>query len=298
MNKPNDLSLTNAQTIQPDGDRDAYFVIGDDRAQFAQGDTVAVAVSVNFTLRDGERTRGHAIPLHEIPLLRRLYSNGTVSLHTEWVPGVNRSVPMTRRMFEEETKRLVRAYTIPREAGQASKFFAEVYGETEADATKKLHAGMKALYDGWKALEKKAVAAFKKAGGDLATQPKGAIHGLLSKFFTVDDLEALIALVEPKTKTLENVDLASIEVDGDTGTEEAIPGDEIRQGLAAEMVKAGLSKAQADEMALCTIEAGHDLADDLLMTSSLAVEGVIDMKLAKKARKVAAAWAERQKVTT
>ncbi len=302
MKKPNDqIDIPNAQTINLDDGRDPYFVIGDDRAQFTTGEAVAAAVSVNMTMRDGERSRGHSIALHEVPLMRRLYGNGTVVLHTEWVPGVNRCVPLTRRMFEEETKRLVRTYTIPIANNNVNKIFAEVYGDTEADATKKLHEAMGKLFEGWKAIEKKALAAFKKAGGSLAGQPKGAIHGLLGKHFTTDDLESLIALIEPKAKTLESVELASIEIDEEATDEipENTDGNKVLLELTAELIRSGFTRIQADEIAILAIEAGPELADDLLAQSSLAGEdGKVDAKLAKKARKVTAAWAESQKVKT
>ncbi len=258
--------------------QEPYFIIGEEFADRSAGPTVAIAVSVNFDLIDGNRRRGHAIPLHEVPMLRRLYANGEFKLLTSWVPAVDRRRTLTQGQFTDEMKRLAESYVIP---SPKRDLFAEVYGTTPSDQMLKLHAGMRAIYEGWTALWAEALKRL-AATGRAGVHPH-MLHQLVGEVISVEEIERLVSLVEPLPSALASIKLDAINIqqdpatnapaettgEGQSGSTASDPMTRLIAGLEAD----GLDNQTAMEAATLAIEL-PDLTSEELGTQLAQLKGL------------------------
>jgi hypothetical protein len=169
---------------------------------------VAVAVNVNFELKDGQRERGHAIPIHIVPLLRRAHPGGVVKVLSAWARGVPRIRELTQEELKTELEGMMRGYGV-KLPGQAASLLAEVYGATEAEQLRNLHAKMGQVYRAWVDLERQGRERLAKKF------PKEhfselAIHGLLSQVISDEEMNALVTLIEPEREELEEIQLPEL----------------------------------------------------------------------------------------
>lgn len=122
-------------------DQERLSFVSDDH-RVAEGGTVAIAISVGVDIRDGTRTRGGVVSIHEIPLLRRIYPEGSmIELRTEWQPAIDRRVFLTRDQLvgdpkegDGELQRLRRSYVIPLQGGGRRDLLQEVFGGESPEA--------------------------------------------------------------------------------------------------------------------------------------------------------------------
>jgi hypothetical protein len=226
---------------------------------------VGVAVNVNFELRDGAKSRGHAISLHEIPLMRRLYAAGTLTILPDWVPATPRLRGLTRGQLEAELERLRGSYILPREGGKAD-LVAEVYGPSQADQLRTLRAHMITLKNGWLALEAKAKNRAHAAG----IQPAHPLEwpAIVAAHITGDEIEALVRMIEPIPDTLDTIEIDPI----DLSAPAAVPAVSAQQGLpvgddddepldpvlqlSKNLEESGLTRQVADTIAMVAVEMG------------------------------------------
>lgn len=169
---------------------------------------VAIAVNVNFELKDGSKERGHAMPIHVIPLLRRAHPDGVVKVISQWSRGIPRTKELTQGELKTELENLTRSFggKLP---GQAASILAEVYGATEVEQLNNLHAKMREVFHAWVKLE--------RIGRDRLKQkyPKQAfselaVHGMLSEVITDEELNGLVTLIEPERRELDSIELPEL----------------------------------------------------------------------------------------
>ncbi len=169
---------------------------------------VAMAVNVNFELDDGPKRRGHAIPLHAIPLMRRMFPNGVVKALSYWPRGIDRCRTLNQDQLKKELETLTRSYGVKR-AGETSTILAEVYGTTEVDQLRNLHAKMKEIALAWKRLEHEAMGRLPiKFPG--VTHTELELHGVTSQVITDAEIEALVDIIEPSAKEVEALQLPDL----------------------------------------------------------------------------------------
>lgn len=217
------------------------FSVGDETSKRFNGRIIGVCVFVNVSHKNQGREGDACIPLYEVPLMRRLYERdgGTLTIRPNWVPSIPRHRVLTDVLFDDkntqeaealgELNRLRRTYLL-RNSGQVVDLMAEVYGATKAEQARNLQKGMKEIFDGWKALYESAKARVYAKREDL----KGEVMALFDtnedvtvKVFqatldawmleltglelTVNELEELVNLVDPRAKGLEDYTLDGID---------------------------------------------------------------------------------------
>ncbi len=202
-----------------------FYVVGDEPSGRQMGDTDVrtMQVSVNLDLRS-DREFSSARPLHEIPLLMKLYKDrlgGSVTIKSDWAPALSRKVAFTREMLKRELVRLNETYTIPLEKG-AINLVEMVYG---ADADTKLFKKMHEMFILWVALEKRLRAevepALKKSFADrnaeMASQ-RGkntfliALEQAMWERLVPKDIEEIVKIAFPDESLMEDISMDGIEI--------------------------------------------------------------------------------------
>lgn len=235
---------------------------------------VAVAVSINFNLKDGQKERGHGMVLHEVPLMRRMHPGGVVDVLPYWPPGVERTRKLTQEALKNELERLGRAYGSKR-PGQTASLLQEVYGSTESEQLLNLHAKMAKVAAGWRALEQTGAArlATKYPGRDIHPLE---FQGLLSEVITADEIEELVAIIEPQRKDLAEIDLPELDLSKSSPIAPGEQGGRITSGSAlGSMTDEGGDGDDTDPVDWMTAELKTRLklsGEDALAVASLIVE--------------------------
>lgn len=252
---------TNDATTKPEPQVDAYFEGVIDRGSERK---VAFAVNVNMELQDGQKQRGHACPIHVIPLMRRMHPGGVVTVKAKWARNIPRTAELTQQELKNELEGLTNSYgkKLP---GQAASYLAEVYGATEADQLRNLHAKMRDVYLAWKKLEAKGLQRVKERfpGQSFSTY---ALHGIIGDVLTDDEMNELVALIEPEREELEEIQLPDLEAitaeDSDEGAESGETDEDATEWLTAELVsRLKLSEQDAISITALVIDCG-DLDPD------------------------------------
>lgn len=198
---PNDT----APTTTPEPQIEAYFEGVVDRGSQKK---VAVAVNVNFELKDGQKERGHSIPIHVIPLIRRMHPNGVVIVKAKWARNIPRTVELTQEELKSELEGLARSYG-QKMPGQMASYLAEVYGATEVDQIKNLHAKMGQVWHAWLKLEeigrKRVKEKFPR--DNFSTY---ALHGVIGDVLTDDEMAELVHIIEPEQEQLAAIQLPDL----------------------------------------------------------------------------------------
>lgn len=130
------------------------FVVGDAQAKRFNGKTVAFFVFVNCDMNSPTRGRTDGcFPIHELPLVRRMFQaeGGDITIRADWVAGIPRHRNVTDLVFRDEMARLRTFYQL-KNGTKVTELMTEVYGASEVEQTKKVHAKMKEVYFAWLAL--------------------------------------------------------------------------------------------------------------------------------------------------
>lgn len=198
---PNDT----AKSTTPMPEIEAYFEGAVDRGSQKK---VAVAVNVNFELKDGQKERGHAIPIHVIPLMRRMHPNGVVTVKAKWARNIARTVEITQEELKSELEGLTRSYgqKLP---GQMASYLAEVYGATEVEQLKNLHLKMGQVWHAWLKLEEIGRKRVKEKFPRDSFGPF-AMHGVIGDVLTDDELAELVHIIEPEKEQLAEIQLPEL----------------------------------------------------------------------------------------
>lgn len=265
------MSTNDAKSTTTEPQVEAYFEGIIDRGSEKK---VAVAVNVNFELKDGQKERGHAIPIHVIPLMRRMHPNGVVTVKAKWARNISRCVELTQSELKTELEGLTRSYgqKLP---GQAASYLAEVYGATEAEQLKNLHAKMREVYFGWIKLEAKALERVKEKFKGVTFSPY-ALHGVTGDVLTDEEVAELVHIIEPEEEKLEEIQLPeldqitkpSLSEGGDEDGDLANTDEDATQWLTAELVtRLKLTESEAITLTAMVIEYGDkDLEPERLAT--------------------------------
>lgn len=217
------------------------FSVGDETSKRVNGRIVGVGVYVNISHKIQGREGDAAIPIYEVPLMRRMYERdgGTITLRPNWVPSIPRHRLLTDALFDDkntneadsigELNRLRRTYLL-KNSGVAVDLMAEVYGATKAEQAKNLQKGMKAVFDGWMDLYLKAKGRVNEKRPDLEQQVLSLFPNdetvtqriydktleawmleLTGLEITINELEDLVNLVDPRAKGLDDYLLEGID---------------------------------------------------------------------------------------
>jgi hypothetical protein len=217
------------------------FSVGDEAAKRVNGRIVGVGVYVNISHKIQGREGDAAIPIYEVPLMRRMYERdgGTITLRPNWVPSIPRHRLLTDALFDDkntneaesigELNRLRRTYLL-KNSGSAVDLMAEVYGATKAEQAKNLQKGMKAIFEGWMDLYLKAKGRVNEKRPDLEQQVLSLFPSdetvtqriydktleawmleLTGLEITINELEDLVNLVDPRSKGLDDYLLEGID---------------------------------------------------------------------------------------
>lgn len=236
---------------------------------------VAVAINVNFELKDGQKERGHSIPIHAIPLVRRMHPNGVVVVKSKWARNISRCAELTQEELKMELEGLVRSYGM-KLPGQAASYLAEVYGATEVEQLKNLHSKMREVYHAWLKLEQVGLKRVKaKFPGENFTPY--ALTGIVGDVLTDEEMSALVDLIEPEREELDGIDLPELEaVSGITSEkdEDNTAADPVEDGVDAidwlsnELeTKLGLTQQESLSITAAVVEGdGADPSDAMLAT--------------------------------
>lgn len=229
---------------------------------------VAMAVNVNFELKDGQKERGHAVPLHCIPLMRRSHPGGVVKVVPDWARGITRLREMTQEELKHELEGLTRSYGQKR-AGEVASVLAEVYGPTEVTQLQTLHAKMAEVYRAWCALEHTA---YERLQAKFPGRSFGQLElmGLTGTVITQEEMEGLVNIIEPERKELAAIQLpelasigAAFTAAGDQSGDEDQPQDDPIDLMTAELeTLMNLSAQEALAVAALIVEAGDQDPDD------------------------------------
>lgn len=218
------------------------FSVGDESAKRLNGKIVGVIVSVNVSHKNREREGDAAIPIYEVPLMRRLYERegGTLVIRPNWVPSIPRHRVLTDALFDDgnpdeyeaigELPRLRRTYLLKNHQTKID-LMAEVYGATKAEQAKNLQNGMKDIWKAWTDLFAKKKLEVMANRPDLEDQvlslfpadtevTRRIFDATLEAYMleltgfelTVNELEALVNLVDPRAKGIEEYDLPGLDL--------------------------------------------------------------------------------------
>lgn len=262
---------------------------------------VAIAVNVNFELKDGQKERGHAIPVHVIPLMRRMHPGGVVKVLSQWARGVPRVKELTQEELKTELEGLMRSYGM-KMPGQAASIMAEVYGATEADQLRNLHAKMAEVYHAWVILEregrKRLAAKYKSKGFS-----ELAIHGMLSEVITDEELGGLVSIIEPEREELAEIQLPELSAittgdddadDDGEGGEGIVSEDEAITWLTTELeTVAKMPQQDALELTAMVIESGEKDPDDKRLGTFKCLQksdGTLHQKKAEQVKRILAKY--------
>jgi hypothetical protein len=195
--------------------------------QFGRSDgrVVRYQIFANVIVQNGggeSTSRGHAVALHEIPLLRRRYGNsGTVELLATWVSGVARVQGLTEAGCRDEESRLKKAYAAE---------FAHVYGGSNG-VPQTLWSKSNDLVKAWNEMQERCKRADRR--------------------MTVEDIERVVSVISPSEELLEVLEPVAQESLKTSEPGQSIDGnllqhligqevpDEKAQAFAAEVAKAG-----------------------------------------------------------
>jgi hypothetical protein len=209
MNQPK--NQTQAATIQ-----DPVFDNGNDAARRLTDPTVAIIVTVNLDVKRGTRTLSCNAPLHEIPLLRRMYAamGGTVTPNPHWLPGLRRRAKLSHSQLQDELRRLARLYVVPAEGGKRD-IMSEVYGATASDQLRNLRAKMIEAHDLWKAMESRIMADIRHAVAS-GTQPEYhrlEAESLIADRLNAKDIDKILRQIDPAEVAADEIELGELKGD-------------------------------------------------------------------------------------
>ncbi len=205
MNQPN---VSPAAQLAATG-KDPVFDNGNDAARRMTDPVVAIVVTVNLSIKNGQRTMSCSAPLHEVPLLRRLYTalGGTVTPRTDWVPGLRRRAKLTHAQLQDELRRLSEKYQIPTEGGKRD-IMAEIYGATGAERLRSLRNKMAEAHRGWGELETAAMVKIRAAG---KTYHRLEVESLISELLSEKDVDRLVRSLDPAEATADEIELTALD---------------------------------------------------------------------------------------
>jgi hypothetical protein len=188
---------------------DRAFVIGDASMQRATDPTVAVAVTVNIDVRNGDRAFSATATLHELPLLRRLYGaiGGTARPRTDWVPGIRRRSKLSHLQLQDELDRLSRKYVVAHESGTRD-IMSEVYGATGSVRLQSLRDKMRQAAQLWAEIETSAMDKVRASGREYH---KLETEAVIAEFLNEKDLEKIVRALDPAEVTADTIELDAIE---------------------------------------------------------------------------------------
>ncbi len=254
------MSTNDAKSTTTEPQVDAYFEGIIDRGAEKK---VAVAINVNFELKDGQKERGHAIPIHVIPLMRRMHPNGVVTVKAKWARNIPRTVELTQTELKTELEGLTRSYgqKLP---GQAASYLAEVYGATEAEQLRNLQKKMNEVWLAWRKLEAEAKKRVHEKFKGVTFSPY-ALHGVTGDVLTDEEVAALVHIIEPEEEKLEEIQLPELDAidrgepienageDADLGSTD----EDATEWLTAELVtRLKLTESEAITLTAMVIEYG------------------------------------------
>lgn len=279
------------------------------------GRAVAFAVNVNFELKDGTRERSHGVAIHEVPLLRRRYPDGTVKVMTEWPRGISRLRDLTMTELRSEHARLCLSYIYPTSPTTKRDLVAEVYGASPSEQIRNLAVGMKDVVLAFRALEvhAKQRLAVKYPGRVFS---EAEFHGATSEVITPEEMESLVKLIEPEADTLDHIeldpiDLGAVDAYGAAGPtaaqieavkkqaeqaaddeQDAAEANDPALRLMRDLVAKGLPQNDAAEVQTLALELPDGITDDLLVrvTYLQKGDGSLHINRALMVRKVIDAW--------
>lgn len=298
------------------------FAVGDEQAKRINGKVVGVIVSVNVSHKNREREGDAAIPIYEVPLMRRLYERegGTLILRPNWVPSTPRHRFLTDALFDDRNKdeqdstgelpRLRKTYLI-KSSQTKEDLMAEVYGPTKAEQARNLQAGMRSIYDAWRKLYAQKVEEVRAEHPDLENEVLSLFppdEGVTQRVFdatvealmleltgqviTVNELEKLVDLVDPRAQGLDDYQLDGIDLNTRSRATligEKDPGDKVLRapkthtpGKDAQL-DAPYEEAAAEDAALSDglpteINAGENLLDVDDLTVSEQIQRALEPK--------------------
>ena len=264
----------------------AAYSSGPDIGSPDTGRIVAYAVRVRATLKVGDREFSGDICLHDTVMLRRFYEelgSGSVVLAPEWVPYLQRIVPLTQEQLQRELTRLLENYIVPRANG-ATVVPAIFLGTEPAEQLKRLHSIMQRQLSAWSALVDSAAKRVPHPSKDPA-------HALAQAFeaITARELEDVAGIADPGrdgagTIELPEVLLPTAPLAAAAAAPSPAPSpEEVHRLLAAEelvvdaaealitrlTVKAGLTQQQAlGVAAVVEVAAGGELSDTVLLDAA------------------------------
>lgn len=172
------------------------FSSGPDIARIETGKIVAYAIRVRAKLKVGDRDFGGEINLHEAVMLRRYYEEsggGSVDITPEWVPMLQRLMPLSQEQLQRELARLNDNFVVPRAGGNTLVVPTLYLGTEPAEQLKRLHEVMRKQLDAWSKLVLKASERLGSA------KPMDPDYALASAFeaITGKELEEVANIADP-----------------------------------------------------------------------------------------------------
>lgn len=242
------------------------FIVGDPSGKLVQNvKPITRQIFVNLSIR-GDREFSTCRPLHEIPILRQLYSGGEVEIRTEWVPGISRVKNMTENDLNDEERRLSDAFTIIVENAKVC-IPERIYG---LGASSRLAKTIHDMWKAWAALEaevrERVMPSVLKAAAISKESPKEwQVQLAINEALTVKDFEAIVAIANPMKGTLDGINLDGINLDDSAAPLDVedelddVVGD--LSGLADHVMAAGFDENTAFEFAGVVAENPRSIPD-------------------------------------
>jgi hypothetical protein len=168
---------------------------GPDMGWKGSSKVVAYAIRVRAECKVGDREFSADINLHEAVLLRRFYEEsggGTVRITPEWVPLLNRLVPLSQEQLKAELDRMNTNFVVPRTNGVFS--VPSVFlGNEPAEQLKRLHDVLRRQLDAWTGAVDVAMA---RLGASKPADPDIAIAAAFEAI-TGKELEDIANIADP-----------------------------------------------------------------------------------------------------
>ncbi len=155
---------------------------------------VAYAIRVRAECKVGDREFSADINLHEAVLLRRFYEEsggGTVRITPEWVPLLDRLVPLSQEQLKAELDRMNTNFIVPRPTGTFA--VPSVFlGNEPAEQLKRLHDVLRRQLDAWTGIVDVAM-------GRLSNKPADPDLAIVAAFeaITGKELEDIANIADP-----------------------------------------------------------------------------------------------------
>lgn len=219
---------------------------------------VSFTTRVNVSMKSEDREVDAAVPVYEIPLLKRRYrqTGGSLTISNDWlysretgVEAYPRVVPLSRYTLRKEFERLASTYVIASQNGGKMSFYEQVYGK-----------GAQKFYDKVTECARYWVRLVAKMKSEGRHKP------------TLEEIEALAAICEPEDGNVEEVKISEIELPDNAVQPEAVvdindPTIALSSFLAEKDISPEIISA------VCDLYAGNDKVTPSQITQIEAVRG-------------------------